>query len=254
MLEAGLIDPTTTAATRQGSPCSRRAWRGDVDRRARAHARVGRGGHDAGARIHARRMCDYAQSVLYNGLGNYALAADLPRRPVPTRISCRSPSWRSPNSSRPPTTVSSPNAPAAAANALSAVAAASGSDFALGKAAHARALTAEGDAVDRLFQEAIERLGRSRLASHLPRARLNYGEWLRAADRRDEAREQLQVGPRRLCGHGRQRLRRTRQTPAARHGGEGAQANRPRQHRPDAAGGADRSTRASAAHQPRDRC
>jgi DNA-binding CsgD family transcriptional regulator len=54
-------------------------------------------------------------------------------------------------------------------------------------------LTAEGDAVDGLFQEAIERLGRSRLASHLPRVRLNYGEWLRAADRRDEAREQLRL-------------------------------------------------------------
>jgi DNA-binding CsgD family transcriptional regulator len=42
-----------------------------------------------------------------------------------------------------------------------------------------------------LHREAIEELGRSRMAAHLARARLSYGEWLRREGRRLDAREQL---------------------------------------------------------------
>jgi DNA-binding CsgD family transcriptional regulator len=49
------------------------------------------------------------------------------------------------------------------------------------------------DDADALYREAIERLGRSRIAVHLARAQLVYGEWLRRENRRVEAREQLRA-------------------------------------------------------------
>jgi DNA-binding CsgD family transcriptional regulator len=70
---------------------------------------------------------------------------------------------------------------------------ASGTDWALGVRARSAALLSDGNTAEALFREAIERLGRSRIAVHLPRARLVYGEWLRRENRRVDAREQLRA-------------------------------------------------------------
>jgi len=68
---------------------------------------------------------------------------------------------------------------------------ASGTEWALGTEARSRALISDGAAAEKLYLEAIDRFGRSRLRVDLARARLVYGEWLRRQRRRRDARDQL---------------------------------------------------------------
>ncbi|MGP4096313.1 ATP-binding protein [Nonomuraea sp. KM90] len=80
---------------------------------------------------------------------------------------------------------------AQAAERLDELARASGTDWALGTSASVRAQVSEGPAAEALYQEAIERLGRTEVRIAHARARLLYGEWLRRENRRADAREQL---------------------------------------------------------------
>lgn len=68
---------------------------------------------------------------------------------------------------------------------------ASGTNWGLGAVASARALLADNDAADALFTEAIDRLERTHVRVYRARASLQYGEWLRRANRRLDARRQL---------------------------------------------------------------
>ena len=68
---------------------------------------------------------------------------------------------------------------------------AAGSELARGVEARSKALLSEGALAERLYREAIDRLGRTRLAFELARTQLVYGEWLRRGKRRIEARALL---------------------------------------------------------------
>ena len=66
-----------------------------------------------------------------------------------------------------------------------------GSDWAAGIKERSRALVSDGEAAERSYVEATERLGRTPFQTELARAHLVYGEWLRREGRRVDAREHL---------------------------------------------------------------
>ncbi|WP_028636871.1 ATP-binding protein [Nocardioides sp. URHA0032] len=87
---------------------------------------------------------------------------------------------------------------AEAARRLAHLTAVCGGDWALGTGAYVAALQASGPDADALHREAVERLERTEGRLMAARARLAYGEWLRAAGRRAEARDQLVAAHRQL--------------------------------------------------------
>jgi ATP/maltotriose-dependent transcriptional regulator MalT len=70
---------------------------------------------------------------------------------------------------------------------------AAGTEWAMGLEARSRALVSTAADANDLYVEAIDRLGRCRIATELARAHLVYGEWLRREGRRVDAREQLRT-------------------------------------------------------------
>jgi len=189
LAEGERIDPGSRAATLPYVSLLLAAWRGDAPAAAELTEDMVQGARDRGEGA-ALTVAEYARAVLYTGLGDYRLAAEAAERASATDELVISP-WALYELVEAAVRSDQPDLAAGAARRLSEIAAASGTDWALGAAARSRALLAEGRAADELYGEALGRLGRTRMAAHLARARLCYGEWLRRQNRRVEARSQL---------------------------------------------------------------
>jgi DNA-binding CsgD family transcriptional regulator len=135
---------------------------------------------------------EYAQAVLCNGLADYVPAANAAENACTSVDFVPAVAAWALNELVEAATRSDQIARAhTAAERLSAIAEASGTDFTYAMATRSRALLAEGETADGLHREAIERFSTTRMAIHLARARLTYGEWLRRQNRRADARAQL---------------------------------------------------------------
>jgi DNA-binding CsgD family transcriptional regulator len=165
------------------------AWRGETTG---AVELIQSAADDGTARGEGRllSLTGYAAAVLYNGLSRYeeALAA--------AREACGYEDlgfhgWCLFELVEAATRTGDHEAAASAVQRFEAYAGASETDWGRGVMANARALVADDDRADELYTEAIQRLERTRVAVHLARSHLHYGEWLRRMNRRIDARLQL---------------------------------------------------------------
>jgi DNA-binding CsgD family transcriptional regulator len=161
---------------------------------------------DAAELIHAARkdaerrgegqgltLVHWATAVLCNGLGRYEEALAAAQQASEDSPADLFGTWAVAELIEAAARSGAAERAAGALQRLSAAARASGSDWALGLEARSRALVSEGETAEALYREAIDRLGRTRVRMELGRAYLVYGEWLRRAHRRIDAREQLRT-------------------------------------------------------------
>jgi ATP/maltotriose-dependent transcriptional regulator MalT len=144
----------------------------------------------------------WATALLYNGLARYedALAAALRASEDPNELVFSL--WAAVELIEAASRSGVPEQAADALERISASTQASGSDWALGVEACARALLSDGATAERLYREALDRLGRTRVRMVLARAHLLYGEWLRRENRRIDARAQLKTAHQMLASMG----------------------------------------------------
>jgi DNA-binding CsgD family transcriptional regulator len=133
----------------------------------------------------------WATAVLYNSLGRYQEALAVAEGVSEESPAVEFASWALVELVEAAVRSGVPGRAAGALQRLSGIAAACGTDWALGAEARSRALVSDGEDAETLYREAIDRLGRTRLRVDLARAHLVYGEWLRRQRRRRDARDQL---------------------------------------------------------------
>jgi DNA-binding CsgD family transcriptional regulator len=138
-------------------------------------------------------VLDWAEAVLYNGLGRYEEACAAAVRVAEHPDDVNSSSWGMVELIEAAVRAGTPELAAEAHGRLSDRTQASDTDWGLGIAARSRALLTGDAEAESLYREAIERLGRTRLRPELARARLLYGEWLRRHRRHTDARGELRI-------------------------------------------------------------
>lgn len=150
-------------------------------------------GATAGGQGTAVQYAHWANAVLLNGLGRYeeALAAAVEATESAPQIFIAT--WALSELIEAASRTGDVERAGSALARLGEQTETSDADWALGSYASSRALLSEGEAAERSYLEAIERLGRTRLRPHLARAHLLYGEWLRREGRRGDARAQLRT-------------------------------------------------------------
>jgi DNA-binding CsgD family transcriptional regulator len=138
-------------------------------------------------------VLDWAQALLYNGLGRYDEAREAALRVAEYPYDLSTSNWGMAELIEAAVRAGTPQLAADARSRLAEMARVSGTDWALGIAARSEALFVEDERAEECYVEAVERLGRTRMAVDLARAHLLYGEWLRRQRRRIDARKQLRI-------------------------------------------------------------
>ena len=158
-----------------------------VDLIGRTRTEVTRRGEGIGVSV-----VDWAEAVLYNGLARYEDARSAALRVV-DHPDLNPSTWVMPEVIEAAVRAGTPELAAETHRRLAEMTTVSGTDWALGLAARSEALFMEDQRAEALYLDAIDRLGRSRMAVDLARAHLLYGEWLRRQRRRIDARKQLRT-------------------------------------------------------------
>ena len=256
--EADAITAAAGSVPLTDAPILLAGWRGDERAALERIAPAVRDATDRGEET-TITLAEYSKALLFNGLGRHPAALAAAQRAGehhPAKVFPRALIELVEAAAR----ASKPELTEEALEHLCESATLSGTDWALGMYARARALVSTGEQADRLYQEAIERLERTRVRVELARAQLLYGEWLRretAAARRAQAAARR---PRAVPGDRHGSLRRACGTRAARDRREHPQTHARHGPPADGAGGADRAPgprrpvepgdRRAALHQP----
>jgi DNA-binding CsgD family transcriptional regulator len=187
--EAQSLDLGVRAETLPYVPLGLAAWRGNVSTVLNLVDVMIVGAHTGGEGC-AVTAADYATAILYNGLGEYELAFEAAQKAAAADEIATSP-WALSELVEAAARSGREEIARESLDQLRERTSASGTAWAKGTEARASALLEDGESAEYLFRAAIEALGQSRMAAHLARARLSYGEWLRRQNRRVDAREQL---------------------------------------------------------------
>jgi DNA-binding CsgD family transcriptional regulator len=150
-------------------------------------------GATAGGQGIAVAYAHWAAAILANGLGRYADALAAAWQASEDTSTLYISMWALPELIESAARTGDTGIAGDAVTRLAQFTQAGGTDFGLGVEARSRALVSAGETAERLYREAIDRLGRTRLRPELARAHLLYGEWLRRENRRADARVQLRT-------------------------------------------------------------
>jgi DNA-binding CsgD family transcriptional regulator len=176
------------------------AWRGLPGETAACHTTTVQEATARGDEGTEVSLAHYARAVLHNGSGDYGAAGGAAARACGTDLTISNIAL--PELVEAASRAGEPERATAAAEELGARARVAGTEWALGLAARSRALTTGGPEAEKHYLEAVEHLGRCRMAADLARTHLVYGEWLRREGRRQDAREQLRTAHDLLSGMG----------------------------------------------------
>ncbi len=139
------------------------------------------------------QWAEWVSAILFNGLARYDRALASAQRAADETPQLQFSPWASTELVEAAVRSARPEVAARALERVISATAPCNTDWSLGIQARCRALVSEGESAERLHREAIERLSRTRLRTELARAHLLYGEWLRRASRRVDARDQLRT-------------------------------------------------------------
>jgi ATP/maltotriose-dependent transcriptional regulator MalT len=165
------------------------AYRGDTAETARLGTSLERIANERSEGL-TLTVCDYSRAVLQNGIGEYGAALAAARRAV-DQDDLNVSSWTLPELVEAAVRAGHVEVAAEAFERLAERTHAADTTLARGIEARSRALLTDDAAAEDAYLEAIAELGRTPMAMFHARAQLLYGEWLRRANRRADAREPL---------------------------------------------------------------